>query len=216
MKSLILASFLAAVLPTAFSLPEVTIKELPAGCASYPGYDEETKVAGPWTLQVTNSENTTMEGFGDISTYSLGFDPRYGPYLRWGAITIPARNDVAKTALKCASSSLQAYVYTSADGAGAPHDIQWTPLVLTPYSYDAALMYKINGGIPVKTYEHYIGEEKQDGVFLGGYNTTTWGFEYQKANQGSGFQDYYYMRLLGTDFGELGANETKGFIKIGA
>ena len=105
---------------------------------------------------------------------------------------------------------------TDLTAAGAPTNVQWVPLVLSPYPYDAALMYKIDGEAP-GVFEHYIDDVKQDGVYLGGYdNTTTWGFTYYPADVGSSGQSYYYMRLLGPDAGALGANETRAFVKIWA
>jgi hypothetical protein len=82
-------------------------------------------------------------------------------------------------------------------------------------------MYKLGEGLPVKTFEHWRNGEKQDGVYLGGYdNSTTWGFTYYPADQGSSGLNYYYMRLLGPDSADpttgeaLGKNETRGFLKV--
>ncbi|KAF2713253.1 hypothetical protein K504DRAFT_487710 [Pleomassaria siparia CBS 279.74] len=213
MKSLILATALAA-LPTVFSLPDVVAKELPATCSSYPGYDATTQIAGPWILQFVNTENPAIDGFGSTAEYSLSVS-NSGPTLRWGSITIPTRNDIAKTPLECTNNTLAARVPTEVTAAGAPTNVQWTPLVLSPYPYDMELMYKITGGIPVKIFEHYINGTKQPGVFLGaGVNDTTWGFKYQAANVGSYRRDYYSIRVLGEGFGEMLANETRGFVRI--
>lgn len=83
-------------------------------------------------------------------------------------------------------------------------------------------MWKVPEGPPPKVFEHYIDGEKQEGVWLGGYdNTTLWGFKYYPASMGTYDQDYYYMRLLGPDSAdpttgeERKANETRGYIRIG-
>lgn len=41
------------------------------------------------------------------------------------------------------------------------------------------------------------GGVRQDGVFIGSRNVTTWGFRYQSASDGG--PDYYEIRLLGLD-----------------
>lgn len=89
------------------------------------------------------------------------------------------------------------------------------PLTLSPNSDDdGVLLWKVPSGQPVKVYEHYVGEEKQPGVFLGGYDgTTTWGFKYYPASLGSYGMDYFSMRLMPAD-ATLSANETRGFVKI--
>jgi len=88
---------LAAILSTTFAgtlgpihtrslLPNVTIKALPAGCASYPGYNADTNTAGPWSLTVSDSENTELNNFGPMSAYSLAVGSR-GPVMRWGYVS---------------------------------------------------------------------------------------------------------------------------------
>lgn len=106
-------------------------------------------------------------------------------------------------------------VDTDLTDAGAPTNAQWTPIVLPDNPYDALLLYKVAGNTPT-VYEHYIGGVKQDGSFLGGLdNSTTWGFQYYPADQGSSGMDYYTIRLIPST-GSLNANETAGFIKIAA
>jgi hypothetical protein len=76
------------------------------------------------------------------------------------------------------------------------------------------MLYLIDGNQPT-LYEHYVGEEKQDGWFLGGYNTTTWGVKWYEASSTSYFLPYFYMRLLPEGQG-LGVNETRIFLRIQA
>ncbi|KAI0179434.1 hypothetical protein GGR52DRAFT_306621 [Hypoxylon sp. FL1284] len=219
-----LASILAA-LPLATATPDVTAKALPSeDCSSYPGYDAASNTAGPWTIQLVDSDNAAIEGFSDTSTYSISFDPSTDtkPSLRWGRITFPTRNDIAKNPLKCDAGVLKGYMPTDLTAAGAPTSYEWVPMVLSPYPYDAALMWKIDGDAP-QIYEHYVGDDKQDGVFLGGADSaTSWGLKYYGADSGSSGQDYYYARLLGANSADpstgapLGANETTAFIKITA
>ncbi|KAJ4289072.1 hypothetical protein N0V90_011414 [Kalmusia sp. IMI 367209] len=204
---------LSTLFASALAVPDVTVKELPTGCSSYPGYNADTDLAGPWTVQVSNSDNPAIEGFSDTSAYSLAIGNNGRPTLRWGYLTIPTRNDIAKNPLECTGDVLRAWVPTEVTAAGAPTNYQWTPLALSPYWNDGSLLWKVDGD-EVKIYEHYVGEEKQPGVFLGGYdNSTTWGFKYYPASATSSDYGYFSMRLLPTD-GQLSANETKGFVKI--
>ncbi|KAI8965207.1 hypothetical protein F5Y11DRAFT_313301 [Daldinia sp. FL1419] len=223
---LALASLLAAV-PLAQAAQNVTVKPLPSDdCSSYPLYDAATNTAGPWILQLVDSDNAAIEGFGDTSAYSISFDPRvdHKPSLRWGYITFPTNNQIAKTALKCDGGVLKALVDTDLTDAGAPTNAQWSELLFPKDEpYDAPLLWKISDGIAPQIFEHYIDGEKQDGVFLGAYNTSTrWGLKYNPAQSGSYFLDFYYARILGPDSADpvtgapLNANETTAFIKIWA
>lgn len=101
--------------------------------------------------------------------------------------------------------------------------MQWIPLTLAPYPYDAGLIRKITDGTPLRVFEHYIDGVKQDGVYLGGYdNSTAWGFMYYPADVSAYELDCYYVRLLEhssadpTTGAALKVNETKGFIKFAA
>ncbi|KAJ4354332.1 uncharacterized protein N0V89_006067 [Didymosphaeria variabile] len=203
---------ISALVATILALPDVTPKQLPSGCASYPNYDADTGETGSFVVKVVDSENPAIEGFSDTSDYSIGIGAQGRPYMRWGYLTIPVRNDIAKTSLKCSDAVLHAYVNTELTAAGAPTNTQWAPLVLSPYANDGVLLYKVEGE-EVGVYEHYVGEEKQPGLFLGGYdNSTTWGFTYI-APDATSTDGNYQMRLIrGTE--EVGTNETRGFVKI--
>ncbi|KAI1371143.1 hypothetical protein F4677DRAFT_436476 [Hypoxylon crocopeplum] len=224
LAQLALTSLLAAV-PLVHATPDVTAKLLPSeDCSSYPGYDAASNTAGPWTIQLVSSDNIAIEGFSDTSVYSISYNPSTDrkPSLRWGFITFPTRNDIAKNPLKCEGGVLKGWVPTDLTDAGAPTSYQWTPLVFSIYPYDAPLMWKVDGDTP-QIFEHYVDGVKQDGVFLGAYNTTTsWGLNYESPDVGSSGQDYYYARLLGPNSADpvtgapLGANETTAFIKISA
>lgn len=136
-------------------------------------------------------------------------------------MTIPTRNDIAKNPLQCINNALTAWVPTDLTPAGAPTSYVWTPLVISPYPYDAELMWKIESDERPKPFEHYVDGVKQDGVFLGGYeNSTTWGFKYYPESMGSAGMGYYLIRLLGPNSADpstgakLLPNETMGYIQI--
>ena len=82
-----LATILAA-LPSTLALPNVTAKALPADCSLYPLYNEETGNAGPWILNLANSDNTAIEGWGDSSVYSYSYSPATGPVMRLGYVSL--------------------------------------------------------------------------------------------------------------------------------
>jgi len=95
-KSLALASLLSTTLAGSIphiqsrsTLPDVTIKALPAGCASYPGYDADSQTAGPWSMIVSDSENPDLLRFGPSTSYSLSVGSQ-GPVMRWGYVRNPS------------------------------------------------------------------------------------------------------------------------------
>lgn len=90
-QSLSVAAILAA-LPTTLALPNVTAKALPADCSSYPLYDEQANTAGPWILNLANSDNAAIEGWGDSNTYSISYNPATGPVMRWGHVSLAEVN----------------------------------------------------------------------------------------------------------------------------
>ncbi|KAF2028353.1 hypothetical protein EK21DRAFT_101945 [Setomelanomma holmii] len=220
-KTFTLVSLIATSLATPLThlhtrslLPNVTIKALPAGCASYPGYNADTGIAGPWSLTVSDSENPDLLNYGPSTVYSLSYSPSTGPVMRWGYLVLGYTKGIARTALQCQDDKLNALADTSVNAAGAPGNAKWTPLALSPYSYDASLLYLVDGEQPT-LYEHYIGEEKQPGWYLGGYNTTTWGVKWYEASSTSYGYPYFYLRLLPAGEG-LKANETRIFLKFQA
>ncbi|KAL6702461.1 hypothetical protein ACN47E_001831 [Coniothyrium glycines] len=204
----------ASLSVTALALPNITAKALPAGCASYPLYDESTGNAGPWGLSAANSDNPLLENFGVSNVYSVSYSPSTGPVMRWGYNTLNFRGAIALRAHQCIDDKLTTFTPTTLNSAGAPINPVWTPLALSPYPYDASLLYLVDGEQPT-LYEHYAGDVKQAGYFLGGYNTTTWGVKWYEASQGSWNLPYFYLRLL-PEGQALKANETKTFIRIQA
>jgi hypothetical protein len=91
-KPLALASMLSSALAGPLSLihsrstlPDVTIKALPAGCASYPSYDASSQAAGPWTLTVSDAENPDLVGFGPSTSYALAVGEQ-GPVMVRGYV----------------------------------------------------------------------------------------------------------------------------------
>ena len=73
-QCLSIAALLAA-LPSSLALPEVTIEALPADCSSYPQYNEQSAIAGPWIVQLRDSDNAALESYGDSVVDSYSIDP---------------------------------------------------------------------------------------------------------------------------------------------
>lgn len=120
---------------------------------------------------------------------------------------------LAKQPLQCSEGRLRILAATALDAAGEPTNVDWTPLSIGPYPFDAGLMYLSEGDAPT-LYQHYINGTKQDGYYLGGYNTSTWGVQWQEsAGTVSYNKPYYSLRLL-PEGQALKSNETKSFLKI--
>ncbi|KAF1850455.1 uncharacterized protein K460DRAFT_412158 [Cucurbitaria berberidis CBS 394.84] len=199
------------LLSTALALPNVTIKALPAGCVSYPGYNANTHSAGPWAFSLVDSDNPALEGFGDNTAFSVSNSPETGPVMERGFLTIYHRNTVG-TPLQCMEKALYVYTEPTLNSKGVPVGEDWTPLVLSPFPHNASLVYLADGQQP-SLYEHYVQGKKQGDVFVGGYNTTTWGVQWSKEGEGSMKGPYFHLRLLPEGQG-LKVNETKTFLKI--
>lgn len=121
---------------------------------------------------------------------------------------------MARNSFICASNKLQIYTRTALDSDGTPTATQYTDVVLSASESDARLVYLVDGAQP-SLYEHYIEGEQQEGVFIGGYNTTTWGVTWSEPVEGSYGLPFYGLRLLPEGV-ELKANETKTFLKVQA
>lgn len=77
-------------------------------------------------------------------------------------------------------------------------DSDYTPVNITDMPYSAELMWGLGSySEPVHAYYHYLDGNKQDGIFLGAHNVTTWGISLQDGNAGSGDKPWWMIRLLG-------------------
>jgi hypothetical protein len=89
------------------TLPDVTIKALPAGCASYPGYNADSQTAGPWSMIVSDAENPDLLRFGPSTSYSLSIGSQ-GPVMRWGYVRNICVNAHKAGVLTCRCRSISA------------------------------------------------------------------------------------------------------------
>ncbi|KAH6666241.1 hypothetical protein B0J14DRAFT_659863 [Halenospora varia] len=82
-------------------------------------------------------------------------------------------------------------------------------LLLSTTPNDKELGY-LSDGIKPETYAHEINGVRQDGIFLGISNVTTWAFRRTQAHP-----EYYQIRLSAPGSGEsLYEGEFKGFLKV--
>jgi len=218
MSSSILRSILvtSTLLTTVLAVPNVTVVPATGGCSAYPAYDESTGIAGPWTIQVNQCDNSTIEGYGDNCQL---FRRSGEDGITMGSISIASVNDQAKIPLQCndnpAPGTLEARVPTGVSGYA------WNQVNITEYPYDAELMWGLGQyGTPIEAYYHYVDGVQQPGLFLGQGNVTTWGIKWYPVD-GSNTWDgepYWLFRLLGPDSeidgAQLQADEYTTFIII--
>ncbi|KAJ6131325.1 hypothetical protein N7523_001785 [Penicillium sp. IBT 18751x] len=209
-------SFLAAV-----QACTVTPVAVPSGCTNLPSYDSSTGIAGPWIVEVNQCVNTTatdnacnIEGFGSEAVYFL---QQGDTSVVRGYIGIVSRNDLAKSPLRCndATDAFESYVPSGVSGA------EWKAVNVTDIPYSAQLMWGLGQySLPIQAYYHYLDGVKQDGIFLGAHNVTSWAVQLQDGSAGSGGQPYWLIRLLGPGSedpvtgAELEEGEYKTFIRI--
>ncbi|TAQ85769.1 hypothetical protein B7494_g5911 [Chlorociboria aeruginascens] len=199
LKNFLAVSFL---LVGALAVPNVTTELAPGGCSAYPVYDASIGIAGPWILQLSDSDNSAIDGYGDDSQVirqagSTG--------ITQGRISIVNNNQLAKNAIRCNDATgLEGYVATGVSG------YTWQQLNITEYPYDAELMYGLGQySTPVEAYYHYIDGVQQPGLYLGQDGYTTWGVKLYPADSGSlDGNPYWQLRLLGPDSGLPWLNNT--------
>jgi hypothetical protein len=71
---------LAFLLPnTALAVSNVTVTRLTEGCASYPGYNTTTGIAGPWLARADSTGSTALNGLQlSVSSFTNDGVDRFG------------------------------------------------------------------------------------------------------------------------------------------
>lgn len=83
-----LAKFIAAAAvgiamsPFVSAAGNVTVKELTGGCSAYPDYDASAGQAGPWSMQVKDTDGGVLDDHGLTAIYSRG-----STGIRWGYVS---------------------------------------------------------------------------------------------------------------------------------
>ncbi|CAI7667426.1 unnamed protein product [Penicillium pancosmium] len=172
--------------------------EVSGGCTKLPVYDSSAGIAGPWVVTVDQCVNTTasdnacsMEGFGSEAVYFL---QQGDTGVERGYLAIVDKNDIAKSPIRCndATNSFESYVPSGVSGD------EWKSVNISDYAYSAELMWGLGQySLPIQAYNHYQDGVKQDGIFLGSHNVTTWGIQINSGSAGSAGRSYWTLRLLG-------------------
>lgn len=76
---------------------------------------------------------------------------------------------------------------------------QYAPINITSNPANAQLKYglPVDESEPIDAYYHYIDDKKQDGIFLGAHNVTSWGVQRQVNVPGTDGRPMWVLRLLG-------------------
>ncbi|KAJ5723517.1 hypothetical protein N7488_001552 [Penicillium malachiteum] len=219
--ALLIAGFSLLAAAQAAKLTSVVV---PGGCYNLPDYESAGPVnagfAGPWVVYVDQCVNTTTpdnacstEGFG---SQAVAWEQEEGnTILERGYIGIVRENDMAKSPLRCMDGiGFQAFVPVG-DSA------EYRAVNITDMPYSAELMWNLGSySEPIQAYHHYLDGVKQDGIFLGSHNVTTWGISLQEAMAGSGGEPWWMIRLLGPESADpltgnaLEDGEYRTFIRI--
>ncbi|KAJ5807068.1 hypothetical protein N7474_010660 [Penicillium riverlandense] len=223
----------------------VTPVLVPNGCASLPNLQQTgpaSGFAGPWNIVVDQCVNKTainkactIEGFADVARpitldgqteAKRGFvRPTTTQYTsiknqdmltKGFQISIVNRKFDAKSYLICTSGiGFEAMVYYD-------NQNEYLPINITSNPANAHLKW----GLPeeksekIDAYYHYIDGKKQDGIFLGAHNVTSWGIQLQENVPGTGGGPMWQIRLLGPGSENqktgkaLRESEYKTFIRI--
>ncbi|KUJ10836.1 uncharacterized protein LY89DRAFT_739822 [Mollisia scopiformis] len=187
--------FILALLTSAHALPNITSTPLaPGTCQGYPGWVPQPigTLTQQFFFEARDTSNISLDG------------------------------------LRCSisASSSQLVIYTdptvafniwSCGGNGTVEDIHGgAPLVFEGGEGEGELGYGGGGtgmGQSPEVFTHEVAGVAQDGLFLGGGNSSTWGFELVEVKSGGNDSEYYRMRLLGAKT-VLKNGELAGFVRI--
>ncbi|CAI7592451.1 unnamed protein product [Penicillium glandicola] len=170
-------------------------------CSQFPLYNNETMIAGPWTIKVDNCYNGTapqgvcsIEGFESGSDITRQRDDRPDT-IEHGFITIVSNNDNIKTNLRCngALNTIEAYVL-SGPGAGA---LDWHAVGIDHHPSTGRLVWGKPKAEPVQAYRHYHRGVPVEGLFLGSNDETNWAVHSSRKDVSiMDMKTYWVMRLM--------------------
>ena len=206
---------LLACLSTAYAFPNVTAIPSSGGCAAYPSYNPTTNTSGNFSVQLTNSENSTAEGLygaligfvmdsGSVSyTVSRAWKLRKARLLINCAPSLPQfgfpdpRSPKERMVLRCSNNTLESLFSVRAAV------YEWRPWTFSDRSWKS-LDFDRSDGLPVRVFNHYIDGVLQNGSYIGGFNSSTWVIWPSIIGPGPPFlhqkpRPYFGARLLGLD-----------------
>jgi hypothetical protein len=195
---------------------------VPNGCASLPNLQQTgpaSGFAGPWNIVVDQCVNTTaidnactIEGFADVAvpiTLDGQTDVKSGfvrPTTTQYSLLKVGKMLIKNLQVSIVNQKLEAKSYlicTSGIGFEAmvfyDNENDYLPINITSNPASAQLKWgqAEDDSEPVDAYYHYIDGKKQDGIFLGANNVTSWGIQLQENVPGTGGSPMWQLRLLG-------------------
>ncbi|KAJ6027781.1 hypothetical protein N7499_001239 [Penicillium canescens] len=226
---------------------EVTPVPVPYGCASLPNVQQtgpNSGFAGPWNIIVDQCVNTTaadsactIEGFRNVAR-TITVDGQ--PEAKRGFVGLPMTQykpmELQKMLIKGFQVSIVNHQYDAMSYIICNIEIgfeamvfydnanEYLPINITSNPADALLQWGLaeDESEVIDAYYHYIDGTKQDGIFLGAHNVTSWGVQQQEHIPGTSGGPMWQLRLLGPnsvdqETGEvLKEGEYKTFIRIDA
>lgn len=181
----ILSLLFAVLTPLISAFPNVTAIPIGVGtCSNFPStYDTSGRSADAFVFRPSSVENAAID---NLPTY-----------VAVDTLVVSLTNDTIPSIFYCDEGG------TIFDGFGS------STLLIPANSSMMQLQYISRGsGIKPETYNHVIDGVKQDGIYLGSKNVTTWAFG-RLAKETS-----WRLRLLGVGSEELQDGEVRGFLKV--
>lgn len=181
----LLAFTLTILTPLVAAFPNVTAIPIGVGtCSAFPStYDTSGRSADAFVFRPSSVENPAIN---DLPTYVTG-----------DTLVVSLTNDTIPSIFYCDEGG------TIFDGFGS------ATLLIPANSNMMQLQYvDRESGIKPESYYHEIDGVKQDGIFLGSKNVTTWAFgRWAKETD-------WRVRLLGMGSEALQDGEVRGFLKV--
>ncbi|KAJ5953040.1 uncharacterized protein N7479_011453 [Penicillium vulpinum] len=171
-------------------------------CSVLPSYNNDTKIAGPWTLKVDNCYNGTairglcsIEGFESGSDITQERENRQNTTLEHGFVTTISDKDNIKTPFRCngALNTIEAYVLSGP----FPGALDWHTVGIEHHPSTGRLVWGKRSAEPVQAYRHFHRGIPVEGLFLGSNNETNWSLHSSGREVSiTDMKPYWVMRLM--------------------
>ncbi|KAJ5698842.1 hypothetical protein N7462_000847 [Penicillium macrosclerotiorum] len=147
-----------------------------SGCSSLPGFNNETNIAGPWTIKIDECNSATATGAAcSIEGYAATCDVKRSAGetgIEKGIITVADSPQTAPTMFRC-NGALQTYEALVPSGAGA---LDWHAVGLERDSSTNEMEWGLSAkdSEPLQAYRQYERGTPVSGLFLGSQGRTGW------------------------------------------